>query len=78
MNRNIGNFDALLRIAVGVILLAYGLVSILPAVAAYLPGASALGGWVWVGWIGVVPLATGMVGTCPVYSKMGVSTCSTA
>ncbi len=78
MNRNVGNSDALLRIAVGVILIAYALVSILPAVAAYLPGASALGGWVWVGWIGVVPLATGMVGTCPVYSMMGVSTCSTA
>lgn len=29
------------------------------------------------GWIGVVPLATGLMGTCPLYSLMGVSTCPT-
>lgn len=27
------------------------------------------------GWIGVIPLATGLLGTCPVYSLLGVSTC---
>lgn len=27
------------------------------------------------GWIGVVPLVTGLVGNCPVYSLFGISTC---
>lgn len=78
MNRNVGNLDALLRVVFGAILLAYALVSILPDVAAYLPGATALGGWVWLGWIGVVPVATGLAGTCPAYTLMGVSTCKAA
>ncbi len=29
---------------------------------------------VW-GWIGLVPLVTGIVGTCPIYSVFGLSTC---
>ena len=28
------------------------------------------------GWIGVVPLVTGIIGNCPVYSLFGISTCS--
>ncbi len=32
------------------------------------------GGPVWA-WIGVVPLATGLLGSCPAYSLLGVSTC---
>ena len=27
------------------------------------------------GWIGVVPLLTGLVGWCPVYTLLGLSTC---
>ena len=27
------------------------------------------------GWIGLVPLVTGLVGTCPVYSLLGINTC---
>lgn len=27
------------------------------------------------GLIGVVPLATGLIGTCPLYSMLGLSTC---
>jgi len=26
-------------------------------------------------WIGVVPLLTGLVGACPLYSVLGISTC---
>jgi hypothetical protein len=33
-----------------------------------------LGGPVWA-WIGVVPLATGLTGFCPVYPLLGMSTC---
>lgn len=29
---------------------------------------------VW-GWIGLVPLATGALGWCPLYSVLGISTC---
>ena len=29
------------------------------------------------GWIGVVPLLTGLVGSCPVYTLFGLSTCPT-
>lgn len=35
-----------------------------------LTGAS---GW---GWIGVIPLVTGLFGTCPVYSLFGINTCT--
>ena len=28
------------------------------------------------GWIGLVPLVTGIIGNCPVYSLFGISTCS--
>lgn len=27
------------------------------------------------GWIGVVPLLTGLIGHCPAYSLMGLNTC---
>ena len=33
-----------------------------------------LGGPVWA-WVGVVPLATGLVKFCPFYPLLGVSTC---
>lgn len=29
---------------------------------------------VW-GWIGVVPLATGLIGWCPAYTLLGINTC---
>jgi len=30
------------------------------------------------GWIGLVPLATGLIGSCPLYSLFGLSTCPIA
>lgn len=27
------------------------------------------------GWIGVVPLVTGLIGWCPLYSVLGINTC---
>ena len=30
----------------------------------------------WWGWLGVIPLVTGLVSSCPVYRVFGVSTCS--
>jgi Sec-independent protein secretion pathway component TatC len=29
----------------------------------------------WWGWFGVVPLATGLLGSCPAYRLLGISTC---
>lgn len=59
MTRNEGTIDRVLRVALGLVLLS--LVFVGPQT-------------VW-GWIGVVPLVTGLVGTCPVYSLLGVNTC---
>ena len=28
------------------------------------------------GYVGIVPLATGLLGTCPIYTVLGFSTCS--
>ncbi len=35
----------------------------------------ALMGYGWWMWIGVVPLVTGLMGSCPAYSLLGMSTC---
>ncbi len=29
------------------------------------------------GWIGIVPLVTGLIGSCPLYTVLGISTCPT-
>lgn len=36
-----------------------------------------LGGPVWA-WIGIVPLATGLIRFCPLYTILGMSTCPKA
>ncbi|MDO8958830.1 MAG: DUF2892 domain-containing protein [Rhodocyclaceae bacterium] len=37
-------------------------------------GWALIGGPVWA-WIGVVPLATGLIGFCPIYPILGMNTC---
>ncbi len=59
---NMGWLDRLLRLAVGVALIAYAV-----------PVWFEPSGWNWLGWIGVVPLLTAIFGTCPLYSALGVS-----
>lgn len=59
MTRNVGGVDRLLRMALGVALIS--LVFVGPQSA-------------W-GWIGLVPLATGLAGWCPLYSPLGISSC---
>ena len=56
---NIGAVDRLLRIVVGLVLL-------------WLTMTGTIGWW---GWIGVVPLLTGVVGWCPAYSLLHTNTC---
>ena len=59
MKRNEGNLDRVLRIILGAVLLS--LVFIGPQTA-------------W-GWVGIIPLATGLVGFCPAYRILGLNTC---
>jgi len=61
MSRNESNIDRVLRVVLGLVLLS--LVFVGPQTP-------------W-GLIGVVPLVTGLVGVCPVYSVLGISTCPT-
>ncbi|MEQ1689454.1 MAG: DUF2892 domain-containing protein [Sphingopyxis sp.] len=56
---NEGNMDRTLRVLLGVILIA--LVFVGPHT-------------VW-GWVGVVPLLTGIFGFCPLYRLVGINTC---
>ncbi|MGF1548179.1 MAG: DUF2892 domain-containing protein [Thiotrichales bacterium] len=58
MKQNVGGIDKVLRIIVGLALIA--LVFVGPQTA-------------W-GWIGVVPLITALVGFCPAYSLIGLRT----
>lgn len=63
MSRNIGSADRIIRLIVGLILIAFAIPIVFPHV-----------GWNWVGWIGVVPLLTAVFGNCPAYSIFGFST----
>ena len=63
---NIGAIDRVLRVVVGLLLIAWAI-----------PIGFAPGGWNWVGWLGVVPLLTAVIGYCPAYSLLGLSTCRT-
>ena len=56
---NVGNIDRLCRIVLGLILIS--LVFVGPQTA-------------W-GWLGIIPLATGLLKTCPAYSIFGLNTC---
>lgn len=59
MKTNVGTTDRALRILVG-----------LGMIGATLLGA--IGAW---GWLGLIPLATGIVRVCPAYLPFGLSTC---
>ncbi len=61
---NVGLIDRVLRVVVGLLLIAFAIPLGFPQT-----------GWNWVGWIGVVPLLTAFFGYCPAYSLLGVSTC---
>ena len=57
---NTGNLDRALRILLGLVLI---------GLAAF----GTIGGW---GYLGVVPLLTGVVASCPLYSLLGIATTS--
>jgi hypothetical protein len=63
MGKNVGSADKIVRIVVGIALIAFALFG--PADIA----------WKWVGWIGVVAILTALMGWCPAYSILGLRTC---
>jgi len=56
---NVGTIDRMLRIVIGLALIGLTLFG-------------SIGPW---GWIGVVPLITASLGSCPLYTVFGFSTC---
>lgn len=60
--KNVGGIDRVLRIVVGLALLA-----------GFFLNAEATYRWAYL--IGIVPLATGLMSSCPLYSILGLSTC---
>ena len=59
MKTNVGTIDRTLRIVIGLALIGLTL-------------AGLIGVW---GWIGLVPLATGLFRFCPAYTLLGIKTC---
>ena len=59
MKFNVGGVDRILRIVIGLVLIAL----------------AATGTVGWWGWLGVIPLLTGVVRFCPLYSRVGMNTC---
>lgn len=64
MTVNMGVVDRVIRLVVGAVLVAYAI-----------PIGFTSTGWNWVGWIGVVPILTALLGNCPLYTMLGISTC---
>lgn len=58
---NVGTLDRILRIALGLVLIA-------------LAGTGTVGAW---GWIGLLLVATGALRVCPAYLPFGWNTCNT-
>ena len=62
MGKNVGGIDRVLRIVLGLALLA-----------GFFLNADATYRWAYL--IGIVPLLTGLMGSCPAYSLFGMNTC---
>ncbi len=62
LKTNVGGIDRILRIVVGLALIACFF--IFPA-----------SEWRYAFLLGIIPLATGLMSTCPLYSILGLSTC---
>ncbi|MGN6955334.1 YgaP family membrane protein, partial [Neisseria sp. P0015.S004] len=56
MKRNLGTLDRVIRIVIGVALIA----------------AAATGHIGWWGWLGIIPLGTALIGNCALYSLLGI------
>lgn len=63
-SKNIGSIDRIIHIVVGLALLA-----------GFFLATDATYRWLYL--IGLVPLATGLLGSCALYSLFGINTCAT-
>jgi len=59
VKKNVGTIDRSLRIIIGIVLISLAFIG--PQTA-------------W-GWVGVIPLATALIGWCPLYKIIGISSC---
>ncbi len=57
MNKNVGNIDKVLRVAIGIVVILLGIIY-----------------QSWWGLVGIIPLFTGFMGTCPLYMVLHLST----
>ena len=62
MTVNIGSFDRIIRLVIGVELLCFALFA-------------QPNGYNWIGWVGIIPILTALIGNCPLYSILGLNTC---
>lgn len=62
LKSNVGSTDRIIRVLTGIALLLGFFVA-------------PQNGWQWLYLIGAVPLLTGLLGTCPIYTVLGISTC---
>jgi len=61
LQKNVGSVDRILRIVLGAaMILAFFLVE---------------GTYSWLYLLGIIPLVTGLMSSCPLYSILGISTC---
>jgi hypothetical protein len=67
MIRNLGGLDRLLRFYLALAMIAWALPFWAPQT-----------GWNWIGWFGVIPLATSLLGSCGLYRVAGLTTVSRA
>ncbi len=59
MQTNVCGIDRAFRIIIGIALIALAATGVI--------------GW-W-GWLGIIPLATGLIRSCPLYSMLGLNWC---
>lgn len=62
LKKNEGNIDRILRVVLGAAL-----------IAGYFMNSD--GAYSWLYLLGIIPLVTGLIGSCPLYTLLGFSTC---
>ena len=65
LKTNVGSMDRILRIVIGIALLVWFFVD------------NGAGFWHYAKLIGIIPILTAALGTCPLYSLFGIATCPT-
>lgn len=63
LKKNVGNLDRAIRIIVGLAL-----------IVGYFMNSGGTYSWLYL--LGIIPLATGVIGSCPPYALFGINTCS--